>query len=81
MLNSGAMVPGGGSFVKAVQTAANCEPVNTGKPSVALSEIIMTAHGLTRPERVLMIGDRLDTDMLFGNQAGMRTCLVLTVHL
>lgn len=37
----------------------------------------MTENGLD-PSTTLMVGDRLDTDILFGNAGGVSTALVLT---
>ena len=53
------------------------EPVLTGKPATFLLQEIMSSHGV-RPEEMLMVGDRLDTDILWGQSTGMDTCLVLT---
>jgi 4-nitrophenyl phosphatase len=79
MLAGGEMVPGGGAIVAAVATAAGREPVTVGKPSAELAEIILSRQGLaSTPERVLMVGDRLDTDVRFGRSQGMRTLLVRT---
>ena len=40
-------------------------------------EMAMARMGV-RPEETVMIGDRLDTDILAGERAGMLTVLVLT---
>jgi ribonucleotide monophosphatase NagD (HAD superfamily) len=40
-------------------------------------ETAMTRMGV-RPEETVMLGDRLDTDILAGERAGMPTVLVLT---
>jgi 4-nitrophenyl phosphatase len=40
-------------------------------------ELACTRLGL-QPQEVLMVGDRLDTDILGANRAGSRTVLVLT---
>jgi ribonucleotide monophosphatase NagD (HAD superfamily) len=53
------------------------EPVVTGKPSPFLVTDIIARHGCL-PGRMVMVGDRLDTDMLWGNTAGMRSLLVMT---
>jgi ribonucleotide monophosphatase NagD (HAD superfamily) len=37
--------------------------------------MLAAAHGLRR-ERTLMVGDRLNSDILFGQQAGIDTLLV-----
>ncbi|QLG60875.1 HAD-IIA family hydrolase [Halorarum salinum] len=48
-----------------------------GKPSPVAVEAAMARLGVA-PERCLMVGDRLETDVRMGNRAGMRTALVLT---
>jgi hypothetical protein len=53
------------------------EPVLTGKPAAFLLQEIMSSHGVS-PQEMLMVGDRLDTDILWGQSTGMDTCLVLT---
>jgi len=67
--------PGNGTLVSAVHTAVGRLPVVAGKPEVAIFEEAMTRFG-TRD--ALMIGDRLDTDILGANRAGIPSVLVLT---
>ena len=70
-------IPGGGSLVAALATATGREPVTIGKPETHAYEAILHAAGVTALESV-MVGDRLDTDILVGRRAGARTLLVLT---
>lgn len=77
-VEGGQVLPGAGTIVAAIRTATAVEPVVVGKPEPGLFE-----HGLRRlgglsPERAAMIGDRLDTDVVGGRRAGLRTILVLT---
>ena len=51
-------IPGTGSMVAAVKTAAGREPVVLGKPSRFMFEIVQKRHPSIVPERTLMIGDR-----------------------
>lgn len=67
--------PGNGTLVSAVHTAIGRLPVVAGKPEVAIFEEAMARFGA---ETALMIGDRLDTDILGANRAGIRSALVLT---
>lgn len=67
--------PGNGSLVAAVASATGKSPLVAGKPEAALFE--MAAHH-AGAERALVVGDRLDTDILGGNRAGMATVLVLS---
>ncbi len=76
-------VPGGGepdaaAIIAAIEACTNtrCE-VNVGKPSPIMAR---TASALLQlpPERCLMVGDRLMTDIAMGAAAGMDTLLVLT---
>jgi NagD protein len=76
-------VPGGGepdaaAIIAAIEacTGAVCDPI-VGKPSPIMVATIAGMLGLP-PERCLMVGDRLETDITMGIAAGMATCLVLT---
>ena len=51
-------VPGTGSMVAAVATAAGRQPVVLGKPSKFMFEIVARRHPGIVPARTLMIGDR-----------------------
>jgi phosphoglycolate phosphatase len=53
------------------------EPIVTGKPSAFLMQDIAAKHGV-QPSRSIMVGDRLDTDILWGLNTGMATLLVMT---
>jgi len=77
-VEGGQVVPGAGTMIAAIKTATAVEPVVVGKPEPGLFE-----HGLQRlgglaPHQVAMIGDRLDTDVVGGRRAGLRTILVLS---
>jgi phosphoglycolate/pyridoxal phosphate phosphatase family enzyme len=76
-VENGNVIPGGGSIVAAVATAAEQEPLLIGKPSARAGELILS-HAGARPQEALMVGDRLETDIEMGRRAGMWTCLVLT---
>ncbi len=70
-------VPGTGAMVKAVAYATGHEPVVTGKPSSWSGRMAMRILGVP-PERGLVVGDQLATDIAMGRNAGMGTALVLT---
>ncbi|MDQ4138144.1 MAG: HAD-IIA family hydrolase [Actinomycetota bacterium] len=67
--------PGNGTLVSAVHTAVGRLPLVAGKPEVAIFEEARVRFGATAP---LVLGDRLDTDILGANRAGMDSVLVLT---
>ena len=48
-----------------------------GKPSDFVLTAISETVGVPR-KRMAMVGDRLDTDILFGQQGGLSTMLVLS---
>jgi len=73
----GNVIPGGGSIVAAVATAAEKEPLLIGKPSPEAGKLITHMAGVA-PHEALMVGDRLETDIEMGRRAGLLTCLVLT---
>jgi 4-nitrophenyl phosphatase len=69
--------PGAGTVLAAIATASGVEPFIVGKPEPQMIRQAMRILG-TAPERTAMVGDRLETDILAGKKAGIRTILVLS---
>ncbi|MEW1979784.1 HAD-IIA family hydrolase [Citricoccus sp. NPDC079358] len=69
------IAPGNGALIDAVSQATGARPLAAGKPEPLLFRLAAHAVGARRP---LVVGDRLDTDILGGNRAGFDTALVLT---
>ncbi|GAA1965896.1 HAD-IIA family hydrolase [Agromyces allii] len=69
------IAPGNGTLVSAVHTAVGRLPLVAGKPETPIFDEAKRRFGAERP---LMVGDRLDTDILGANRAGMTSVLVLT---
>ena len=69
--------PGAGSLIAAVEAASEQRAIVIGKPNRALFEMAIEAVG-TPPARTAMLGDRLETDILGAQRAGLRTILVCT---
>ena len=70
-------LPGNELLVKAIEHSSQRDAINVGKPSKILAELLSEEHGFD-PSRTLMVGDRLDTDVRFGKDSGMKSALVLT---
>nr|WP_253259686.1 HAD-IIA family hydrolase [Subtercola boreus] len=71
----GGIAPGNGTLVSAVHTAVGILPVVGGKPEKAIFDAAVERFDAKTP---LFIGDRLDTDIVGANRAGMRSVHVLT---
>jgi glycerol 3-phosphatase-2 len=69
------IAPGNGTLVAAVAAATGRTPLVAGKPEAPL---FLTAARHLGAENPLVVGDRLDTDILGGNNAGFATAMVLT---
>jgi len=69
------IAPGNGTLVAAVAAATGQRPLVAGKPEAPL---FRTAAKRLTSDRPLVVGDRLDTDILGGNNAGFATVAVLT---
>jgi HAD superfamily hydrolase (TIGR01450 family) len=69
------IAPGNGAMVAAVHNAVGRLPVVAGKPESAIFDVAVERFGSAAP---LFIGDRLDTDILGANRAGITAALVLT---
>jgi 4-nitrophenyl phosphatase len=70
------LMPGAGTMVAAVSAASGQEPLVIGKPQPTMFELAMEIMG-TQPHETLCVGDRLETDVLGGLNAGCPTALVL----
>jgi HAD superfamily hydrolase (TIGR01450 family) len=73
--HSRGVAPGNGTLVAAVHTATGRLPLVAGKPERAIFDTAVERFGAIRP---LVVGDRLDTDILGANRAGIGSALVLT---
>lgn len=69
------IAPGNGTLVSAVHTAIGRLATVAGKPEVPIFEEATARFGARHP---LFLGDRLDTDILGANRAGIPSAIVLT---
>lgn len=76
-LPNGEIAPGAGSLVSAVATMTGQQPYMIGKPAPPMFEAALRYFGVPAAH-ALMIGDRLDTDILGAQSVGMKSALVLT---
>ncbi len=73
----GGTEPAAGVLLAAIAAATGKQPYIVGKPNSLMmiyARRMLGAHA----EDCVMIGDRMDTDIVGGMEAGMRTCLVLS---
>jgi 4-nitrophenyl phosphatase len=71
------MQPGAGSVVAAISAASGRTPIVVGKPQTLMMLKGVEQLGV-QPGDAVMVGDRLDTDIVSGHRAGLKTALVLT---
>lgn len=69
------IAPANGALVEAVSFGTDRRPLAAGKPEPVMFTQAGETLSLKSP---LVVGDRLDTDVLGGNRAGYATALVLT---
>ncbi len=70
-------LPGAGALVAAVESCTGKKPFIIGKPESYFAELINEEKKLDKSEMII-VGDRLDTDIRFGNNTGIKSVLVLT---
>ena len=71
------LVPEAGTILAAILAATGVAPLIMGKPERFLFEIAVAKLG-SLPGQTVMLGDRLDTDILGGQRAGLKTILMTT---
>ena len=69
------LAPGNGTLVAAIHTAVGRLPIVAGKPETAIFDEAVSRFSAVSP---LFVGDRLDTDIVGANPAGIRSAFVLT---
>ncbi|WP_243077258.1 HAD-IIA family hydrolase [Microbacterium sp. SS28] len=69
------IAPGNGTLVSAVHTAVGRLATVAGKPETPIFDEAVARFGAANP---LFLGDRLDTDILGANRAGLPSAIVLT---
>jgi len=75
---AGGEIPDAGAVIGALEGCSRRKvELVVGKPSPLIVEAALEQLGLPA-DRCLMVGDRLETDILMGHRAGMTTALVLT---
>jgi 4-nitrophenyl phosphatase len=71
------LLPGNGATLAYLQASTDVTPLIIGKPERAMFDAALAAMG-TESAHTAMLGDRMETDILGAQQAGLRTILVLT---
>ncbi|GEL22731.1 acid sugar phosphatase [Pseudonocardia sulfidoxydans NBRC 16205] len=70
-------LPATGAVAALVSRATGVQPYFVGKPNPLMMRAALNRLG-AHSETTVMIGDRMDTDVVAGLEAGMQTVLVLT---
>jgi 4-nitrophenyl phosphatase len=70
-------IPGSGAWLSIITTATGVEPIIAGKPHPYLMDLSLEKLGVEK-EEVLVVGDRLETDIAAGQKAGIPCALVLS---
>ena len=71
------VLPATGAVAAMISKATGVEPYYVGKPNPLMMRAALNQLG-AHSESTVMVGDRMDTDVLAGVEAGMRTVLVLS---
>jgi NagD protein len=73
----GGVRPGTGAVANLISAATGMKPYFIGKPNpLMMSSALQTLNA--HSENTVMIGDRMDTDVIAGIESGLRTILVLS---
>ncbi|MFA5688620.1 MAG: HAD-IIA family hydrolase [Kiritimatiellales bacterium] len=73
----GVLVPATGALLAPIELATNCKAYYVGKPNPLMMRHALKHLGIRREETVI-VGDRMDTDIIAGIEAEISTVLVLS---
>jgi len=71
------LAPATGALAALIERATNVSPMFIGKPNPFIMRAALNYLGV-HSEETVMIGDRMDTDIIAGVESGLDTILVLT---
>ena len=71
------IVPACGAMAALIERASGATPFFVGKPNPLMMRNALNYLGV-HSERTVMVGDRMDTDVIAGLESGMETILVLS---
>jgi NagD protein len=71
------VIPACGALVAPIQLITGAHPYFVGKPNPLMMRTALRRLGAHSAD-TFMVGDRMDTDIIAGTEAGMRTILVLS---
>lgn len=75
--SEGGMVPACGAMAALIENASGVKPFFVGKPNALMMRTALNYLNV-HSENTIMIGDRMDTDIVAGVTSGMETILVLS---
>ena len=71
-------IPATGAILACIEVASGKTALTVGKPESIMFEVALAEHLHRDKKRLVIIGDRLDTDIAGGKRAGIITILTLT---
>jgi NagD protein len=75
--SEGGIAPACGAMAALIETASGVSPFFIGKPNPLMIRTALNYLGV-HSENTVMVGDRMDTDIVAGVESGMETILVLS---
>lgn len=76
-LGDGKCMPDCGAMIKMFEASTGVSPIIIGKPNKTIIDMLCEKHSIDS-DSMMMVGDRLYTDILLGKNAGIKTALVLS---
>lgn len=76
-LDDGRIMPDAGSIIELLNACINRRPIVIGKPERKMIESLTDKYKVSKDD-LIMVGDRLYTDIAMGHKAGIKSILVLS---
>lgn len=76
-ISTGVLLPGSGAVIAMFEIATGIKANMMGKPGQLMFDMILDYYKVTEDE-VIMVGDRIMTDVAFASRRGARSIMVLT---